>query len=479
MVKRLVILTIIIIASLALTLSRLTKSTFAPCWPIRGFDLANTSYYNYPSSIHFINPIIKMQRRFGNFNLTGQAQGLERNRGSGILTGRVNGKVVIGVNASLYSSDGDLLFRYDGDYYSYLLYDIDNDGDVEILIAVSGKILVYKADGELVKSIRVEGRVFEMRATDLDGDGDPELVTSEDIKVLKGFSQSVKRQVCLYDLSTGDRKWSYQIGPSPHLSAFADITGDGKLEIICGTYSCENGVFYNDMADTSSGYVFVLTNEGERLWFKPFKAHFASIRPSVSDLDGDGDKELIVVCGSWLRSWGMIAILDPKDGHILYKYPNNGALSNSFTGFGIADLDNDGKKEVVCSILGKHGKVLALNEKLQPITKEYIISAPRLDYDYVIAYIEAINDLDGDGYPEIICSSVIEKEVSTDPRFDYSRLFEPQLLILGHKLTRKMVFPLEERCIEAIVSDIDPGGANEIIIFSDQISICSVEEGTS
>lgn len=187
--------------------------------------------------------------------------------------------------------------------------------------------------------------------------------------------------------------------------------------------------------------------------------------------------EIVVACGSWLRNWGGVYVLNAKDGSVVYRFPSDSDLDYSITAAGIADLNGDGKQEIICSSVGQHGGFFVLDHQCRPMGTGYNVFSSGMDYDFVVCRLGAINDVDGDGKPEIIGTTFFEKVIAMDPRFTYLRVTEPQLLVLSSTLSLKISIVLNEPPSEVIVSDLIPGGANEIIVLADEVSVYGVREG--
>jgi len=122
---------------------------------------------------------------------------------------------------------------------------------------------------------------------------------------------------------------------------------------------------------------------------------------------------------------------------------------------GIADFKGDGKKEIVVAVKDgskKETRITMFDSDLK-LLHEYAISDSR-------AKIEAINDFNGDGKNEvIICPTAVNK-----------------LIILSNDLAEIWSYTLGNPG-NAIVSDLIPGGTNEIIVSADKLYVFSGIEG--
>jgi hypothetical protein len=119
---------------------------------------------------------------------------------------------------------------------------------------------------------------------DILGDARPEIVAS----INDGFVYAISPD--------GQRLWRYDFsqGGTHHFASepvVADLNGDGKPEIVFGTYSL----------DTNGGHLIVLANNGALLHdvVLPNQGHDGNgigipAAPTIADLDGDGALEIVV-----------------------------------------------------------------------------------------------------------------------------------------------------------------------------------------
>ncbi|HID26964.1 MAG TPA: hypothetical protein EYP22_03915, partial [Methanosarcinales archaeon] len=312
------------------------------------------------------------------------------------------------------------------------------------------RILFYNGNGDLLKTITtVESKhISSVKSADLDNDGKKEVI----VGIAAGYILK-PRGVYVYDYSTGSKIWHYNIGPNPNSITIANVTGDASKEIIFGTIGPWNGNYDNGISDSESA-VICLSSDGKRLWMHKFeKRGFVDAQVAVSDLDGDGRNEIIACTqehgwNKWDGKWGKVYIINPENGEI-EKVHDFGKPVMHWTGMGIADFNGDGKKEIVVAVKDgskKETKITMLDSDLK-LLHEYVISDSR-------AKIEAINDINGDGKNEvIICPTAIKK-----------------LIFLGYDLAELWSYTLGDHG-SAIVSDLIPGGTNEIIVSADKLYV--------
>jgi len=126
---------------------------------------------------------------------------------------------------------------------------------------------------------------------DADGRGRPGVVLLRTVQY-----DATLRGLCAVDPFTGEIIWAWECGPNlEHLSpAVTDLDGDGDREIIAFGTSPDNlgGALVNGTSDNKAR-VFVLDGRGNLLWQNEIGPYFTDGRLKVADLDGDGVKEVI------------------------------------------------------------------------------------------------------------------------------------------------------------------------------------------
>lgn len=208
--------------------------------------------------------------------------------------------------------------------------------------------------------------------------------------------------------------WSSTDTDCHHASpALADITGDGKQEIIVGT---------------NNGYVVVYRFDGTILWQKdigpalgmdPGSQQIAS-SPAVADIDKDGEMEVVVgagtIHGSVCTQGGVITL--EHDGSIKSGWPfltqddatdPSGCRDSVYSSPALGDLDNDGDLEIVFGSFDK--RVYAVHHDGQLVTgfppDSYHFA--RFGWDNLAGRLAdtiwsspALTDIDNDGYLDIV-----------------------------------------------------------------------------
>lgn len=400
------------------------------------------------------------------------------------------------------------------EYTTPAMADIDNNGTKEIITASGNKINAYKKDGTTLAGFPytfepdsnfppcstsfLEAPYMTINVDDLDGDNKKEIV-----------ALTYKGVIILRSDGTPYPGWpktqfaSNYNGSSP---AIDDIDGDGKKDLVVFQKSSDffsfgilhvyrpNGTeiagfpknipgTYN-FSDTSMISVFDLDKDGkkeiafgraDKLYLFDAEGNLLPGWPfsnsdttavfnnaaSAGDIDGDGKLEIFAIatvggggafaCQSWSGCPTQIVGLK-KDGLLLSGYPKS--IGNNYsTGYdspAIADLDGDGKDEVVLGL----GRVIILDQNGEkPLTNvTYTNTSP------------AIADFDGDGKLEIVTS-----EADTSP---FSSTGSKPITVIradGSVYWQNFmpsVFPKHLR--PAFVSDLDNNGKIELFgIYQD------------
>jgi hypothetical protein len=261
------------------------------------------------------------------------------------------------------------------------------------------------------KAESLYGAVSSPAVADTDFDGDMEI----------GFG-GLDRNVYLLD-ADGSVRWYYHAADTVWSSpAFANVDSDADLEMVIGTDISANSRIKPPTTD--GGFVYAFDTQPrapKRIEFRTGylwqsinfdQAIYSS--PTITDLDGDGSKEVIIGSGCYfspasLGHW--IKILNSGNGAVIRTLNTSGCLSSSPA---VGDIDGDGKLEIVANVngatVGAPGRVQAWDYD-NPTAKWTI--DPRDSLNNNDPYIDDIQspvlaDLDGNGSLEVIVANVAD-----------------------------------------------------------------------
>ena len=164
--------------------------------------------------------------------------------------------------------------------------DVNGDGKPDLVVANSGdntvSVLLGRGDGTFASPVSyAAGANPQFLATaDFNGDGMPDLAVAN-------FGPTGGHTVSVL-LNRGDGTFggvvSYDAGPGPRSVAAADLTGNGKIDLV--------------VASNTSGDVTVLRGRGDGTFAPPVAYDSGSAQPSIvalDDLDGDGRPDIAVI----------------------------------------------------------------------------------------------------------------------------------------------------------------------------------------
>ncbi len=209
------------------------------------------------------------------------------------------------------------------------------------------------------------------------------------------------KQVLLADLAAPTPVWKVlYAGEYPVRAEVVDLDGDGRRDILVANL----GVYYP--SDETKGSVVWLRARPDGS-FAPTTllegvGRVADVR--VGDVTGDGKPDIVVAVFGW-RTTGELLLLENRttdpdqprfEGRILDD--RHGAMEVA-----IADLNRDGKPDIVCVFAQEHEAVVAfLGDGRGGFAKETIFQAPHPIYG--CSGIEVV-DLDGDGDLDVLLAN--------------------------------------------------------------------------
>ena len=186
--------------------------------------------------------------------------------------------------------DAGALTEVSGDFhYAPTLADLDADGDLDLLVGTWNEgVLLYRNDGtaESPRFVRVEEPLVELTRgshaspafADLDGDGDLDLVAGESSGEINVWRNDGTAAAPSFSLVT-DTLMAIDVGRRS-APALADLNGDGRADLVVGSESGETRVLWG-------------TGELDRFEDAGTIVLPGIAAPAFADLDGDGDLDLL------------------------------------------------------------------------------------------------------------------------------------------------------------------------------------------
>ncbi|MBN1488177.1 MAG: VCBS repeat-containing protein [Anaerolineae bacterium] len=315
---------------------------------------------------------------------------------------------IIGLGAGASDPDG----CWDGIWGSPALSDIDGDSDLEIIVeGFDRRLHVYHHDGTYVDGWPIgyptvyRGGWASPAVGDLDQDGLPEIIFATD-------SYPKKEPPYLLFAFNGDGtilpgfpvEAEQNMQSSP---ALGDIDGDGWLDIVVGT-----GTHHKS---TNGNRVYAWDHEGNLLdgWPKITGGNMPA-SPALGDIDGDGELEVVIGCGSepdgtcqYLYAWDGDGT--PVPGFPAMPTTNSWNHVNEAMPYPVvlADYDNDSLVEIMVVHRGSFGIASIHGNGVQA-------DDPELVTRYSLLSSPVVDDIDSDGMLEIIIGGTASESLDAN-----------------------------------------------------------------
>ena len=315
-----------------------------------------------------------------------------------------------------------------------IVCNMDSTSDLEVVYNIGFTVQAWKMDGTPVPGWPKTVSTYALEGApaygDIDGDGQPEIVVTNHGLTSGGFIYAFRRNGSIVP------GFPINHGYSTRTPVLADLDGDGAMEIIVNKRL------------SSAGEVWVYKGNGTVFpgWPKAI-GHVPASSAAVGDLTGDGVPEVIAESYTALYAW-------KANGDTLPGFPFFMPFSatNSYSSPVLADVDNDGYREIIFGthILAGGGYVFILKKDGSQLpgwpraTGQWIYGPP------AVAYIDADSSLD----------IAIGDQVLSGTPADYLYAWNNA----GVPLTGFPVGPLNAINNQVAIGDLDNDGMMDLMI---------------
>ena len=267
-----------------------------------------------------------------------------------------------------------------GDQQSILAYDLDRDGNVEIIYTTSspGRLYVLDGEGKVKREWTADDGKLGNSAVVLDADHDG---------TLDGFFGTRTKHLVRLNMADltllGRRKGWVQCGC--YTSAM-DVDRDGHWDLFAGS---------GDDHHSKGKLVRYDPLSLKTIWKYDTDDNASSADPVLVDIDGDGQVEIVKSVDNYAGDDAHDAVYAfETDGKLLWKVAGLSCEDSP----NVADLDGDGLVEIVGMTFG--GKVFCLDGKGQLKWERDL--RPKLDDSFHAYMTPILCDVDGKAGLEIL-----------------------------------------------------------------------------
>lgn len=248
---------------------------------------------------------------------------------------------------ALNSEDGSLLWKYNTSIkgadacndVAPIIYDVDNDGKLDVIVPSSCTALTYclnGTDGKIKWTAATRGSDSPPTIADIDGDGKLEILHGE-------FGGWV---ICL-NIEDGTRKWEIPVDMNSWIQTaptIVDLDSDGLDDFVVATWNAVDG-------DTNRVYAY--RGKDQKLLWSFDLSDVTYHGTAIADLDNDNKPELVI--GDYN---GRVYAINAEDGSLHWDFMDEFPvyIGSPVT---IGDIDGDG----VCDLVFTDAfKVIAINK---------------------------------------------------------------------------------------------------------------------
>lgn len=295
-----------------------------------------------------------------------------------------------------YQSGNMVIADFDGDGKPDLANNLGNTGNIGVIrnLSTPGNISF-----DALITLTTGSYPAHVVACDVDGDGKLDLIgAGDDISIFKNTSSGIG-QISFANATT------IKVGNGISGVVMRDLNGDGKPDMVI---IWNNAVYIYGNISTPDNIAFAapitITFQGDAL----------SGGVAIGDMDGDGMPDIVVV--ESLNSVDVIRNTGSNGGSlsfapfIRYQAGVQYWLLTSLSSVSIGDLDGDGKPDLAVGLAGSNAFSVLRNTS----TIGNVTFAPNVAFTSADNFTKsvAIEDIDGDGKPDITIENGTQNMVS-------------------------------------------------------------------
>ena len=309
------------------------------------------------------------------------------------------------ISTNSFGPDTDFSYLVpSSDVSGWAVGDIDRDGKPDIVEAegIIGGVNVARNTGspgrisfDVQTGFLASYTAGQLALTDIDGDGIPELVALVHDTIYVFANQSTPGNIVFGPPTViSPSAGTLQYGNEEIAFGIGDIDGDGRPDLIISSgYDVRLSVLLNSSSPGSFSFTAPIPT-----------GIAAGSALAVSDLDGDGKPDLMVV---YATSDSMAVIRNTSTvGNVSFSYAVD-LLANFPTGIFVSDVDGDGKPDIEISNSANTVSVF------RNTTAGGISFAPRIDLSAGNSPAGiSLSDMDGDGKPDMVVTNYADTTVS-------------------------------------------------------------------